>query len=96
MAQSLGTEQRIAFRVDPEQKDLIERGAEARGLTVTDYVKTLAIKDAEAALIERTFFTVSPEVYDAFTAILDRPAQPSPLLVQQVRKAKAGKWKLKT
>ena len=88
--------QRIAFRVDSEQKDLIERGAEARGLTVTDYVKTLAIKDAEQALVERTFFTVSAEAYDQFVAILDRPVQPNPLLGKQVQKSKASRWKLKS
>lgn len=90
MTQVVRTEQRIAFRVDSEQKDLIERGAEARGLTVTDYVKTLAIKDAEQALVERTFFTVSAEAYDQFAAILDRPVQPNPLLGKQVRKSKGA------
>ena len=92
MAQALGTEQRIAFRVDSDQKDLIERGARARGLTVTDYVKTLAIKDAELALIERSFFTVGREVYDQFAAILERPAQPQPLLAEQIRKQKKSGW----
>ena len=96
MTEAIGTETRIALRVDPQQKELIERGAAARGLTVTDYVKTLAIRDAQKVLTERTFFTLDPEAFAAFAAILDRPPQPKTLLVRQIQKARNSNWKRKS
>jgi uncharacterized protein (DUF1778 family) len=95
MAQTSGNEPRIAMRVDPDQKALIERGAQARGLSVTDFMLTLALREAEIALTERTFFVLDDETYDHFLAILDRPAQEKPELRRLVEKNKRSKWKIR-
>ncbi|MDR3440933.1 DUF1778 domain-containing protein [Telmatospirillum sp.] len=95
MAQTSGNESRIAMRVDPDQKALIERGAQARGLSVTDFMLTLALREAEIALTERTFFVLDDETYDHFLVILDRPAQEKPELGRLVEKNKRSKWKIR-
>ncbi len=95
MAQTSGNEPRIAMRVDPAQKALIERGARARGLSVTDFMLTLALREAEIALTERTFFVLDDETYDHFLAILDRPAQEKPELRRLVEKNKRSRWKIR-
>ena len=96
MAQTPGNEPRIAMRVNPEQKALIERGAEARGLSVTDFMLTLALREAEAALAERTLFTLDEETYQRWLAILDRPARSKPELSRLFEKNRRSKWHVKT
>ena len=95
MAQTQGTEQRIAMRVEPEQKALIERGARARGLSVTDFMLTLALREAEIALTERTLFGLDEETYNHFLAVLERPAQEKPELRRLVENNRGRKWKMK-
>lgn len=89
-------EPRIAMRVDMRQKALIERGAAARGLSVTDFVLTLALREAETALAERTLFTLDEKTYNHFAAILDRPAQQKPEVKRLLEKNRNGKWRLES
>ena len=95
MAQTPASEPRIAMRVSPEQKALIEQGAAARGLSVTDFMLTLAIREAEAAITERTVFQLGEESYQHFMAILERPAREIPEVRRLAERNRGGKWKLK-
>lgn len=91
MSQPSG-EPRISMRVAPDQKTLIERGAKARGLSVTDFMLTLALREAEVALAERSLFILDERAYAHFCAILDRPAQEKPEIRRLIEKNKSGKW----
>jgi uncharacterized protein (DUF1778 family) len=93
MAQTSGNEPRIAMRVNPEQKALIEQGAKVRGLSITDFMLTLALREAEIALTERTLFALNEEDYDHFMAVMDRPAQTKPELRHLIDKNRKTKWK---
>jgi uncharacterized protein (DUF1778 family) len=93
MAQISAIEPRIAMRVDPAQKALIERGAQARGLSVTDFMVTLALREAEIALTERSLFVLDDESYNHFLAVLERPARIKPELRHLLEKNKKSKWK---
>jgi uncharacterized protein (DUF1778 family) len=93
MAQTSGNEPRIAMRVNPEQKALIEQGAKVRGLSITDFMLTLALREAEIALTERTLFALNEEDYDHFMAVMDRPAQAKPELRHLIDKNRKTKWK---
>jgi uncharacterized protein (DUF1778 family) len=75
----------LNIRVKPEERDLIDRAAQARGKTRTDFILDAARRAAEEALLDRTAFAVTPEVYSAFVALLDAPAQPSEKLRQTLR-----------
>lgn len=84
-------EDRITMRIQPAHKALIERAAEIRGLSVTDYLTTVALADAEVTLADRLVFALDAETYDRVVAILERPAQDNPkLLALLERNAKSG------
>lgn len=94
MAQTYGNEPRIAMRVQPDQKALIEKGAKARGLSITDFMLTLALREAEIALVERTLFTLSDDDYGHFLALMDRPEQEKAELKKLVISNRRKKWKV--
>ncbi len=50
MVQASSNEPRITMRVNPDQKAIVELGAKARGLSVTDFIMTLAVREAEVAI----------------------------------------------
>ncbi|HIJ61581.1 MAG TPA: DUF1778 domain-containing protein [Rhodospirillaceae bacterium] len=93
MAQTPVHEQRISMRVDAEQKALIERGAKARGLSITDFMLTLALREAESALAERSLFSLDDDSYNHFLAVLDRPGREKPEVRRLVEKNLGGNWK---
>lgn len=87
-------ETRLSLRVSPDQKALIERGADARGLSVTHFVLTVAAREAEQAIAEKTFFALDDETYNHFAAILERPGRVIPAVAERAAKARSSKWKV--
>lgn len=93
MAQTSGTEPRIAMRVAPDQKALIERGARARGLSVTDFMLTLALREAEIALSERVLFSLDEDAYNKFVETFNRQEQIKPELERLLNTNRNSKWR---
>jgi uncharacterized protein (DUF1778 family) len=89
-----GRELRIPLRVKPEEKALIEQGARARGLTVTDFLLTNGLREAESALCERILFALDEESYTHFMSVLERPARTIPEISQKIDKNRSSKWKV--
>lgn len=87
-------ETRITMRVAPNDKALIERAAEARSLSVTDYMISIARADAERTLVERCVFTLDDESFRRFNEILDRPVQDNPRLKAMLERNKCSKWSI--
>ncbi len=75
MPSKASCEYRIAMRVTPQQKAIIELGAKAKGESVTNFVLSRALQEAETILAERTLFMLDAQGFDQFSAILDRPVQ---------------------
>jgi uncharacterized protein (DUF1778 family) len=67
----------LNFRIKPSVRNLIDRAAELVGKHRTDFVIEAAERRAEEVLLDRTIFTVSPEIHAEFLARLDAPAQSS-------------------
>ena len=67
----------LNLRIKPEERNLIDRAAKARGKNRTDFVLDAARSAAEEALLDQTIIVASPEAYAAFLARLDMPAQPN-------------------
>lgn len=67
----------LNLRIKPEERGLIDRAAMLTGRTRTDFVLEAARRAAEAALLDRTVFAVSPETYAAFLARLDEAPKPN-------------------
>ena len=66
----------LNIRIKPATRNLIDRAAELLGKTRTDFMLEASERRAEEVLLDRTVFTVSPEVYTEYLARLDdAPAQ---------------------
>ena len=75
----------LNLRIKPDERDLIDRAAQARGKNRTEFILEAARQAAENALIDRTMLSVSPEAYAEFLARLDAPPQPNDRLQQTMR-----------
>ncbi len=67
----------LNVRIKPSVRNLIDRAAELLGKNRTDFMIEASERRAEEVLLDRTVFTVSPEVYAEYLARLDAPAQPN-------------------
>ena len=67
----------LNIRIKPELRGLIDRAANHLGKTRTDFVLEASQRAAEEALLDRTTFSVTSEVYAEFLARLDRPPNPN-------------------
>ncbi|TAE56708.1 MAG: DUF1778 domain-containing protein [Nostocales cyanobacterium] len=67
----------LNLRIKPEERDLIDMAAKISGKNRTDFILAAARNAAEETLLERTVFTVTPEAYAEFIALLDAPPQPN-------------------
>jgi uncharacterized protein (DUF1778 family) len=75
----------LNIRIKPEVRGLIDRAAHAIGKNRTDFVLDAARQAAEAALLDRTIFAVSPKAYAEFLARLDAPPRPNERLRRTLR-----------
>ena len=67
---------RMSLRVKDERLALIDRAAEIRGVTRTEFVLRASEAAATEALNERPVIALDDEAYDAFLAAIDAPAEP--------------------
>jgi uncharacterized protein (DUF1778 family) len=67
----------LNLRIKPEDRDLIDMAAKLQGKNRTEFILESARNAAEAALLDRTNFLISPETYAEFLALLDAPPQPN-------------------
>lgn len=67
----------LNLRILPELRGLIDQAASLSGKNRTDFVLGAARSAAENALLDRTVFAASDEVYKKFLARLDAPARPN-------------------
>lgn len=81
---------RLEQRVSSAQRALIERGAQAKGKTLSEFVIESACLSAELAIMDQRMFFLDDEEYDAFVTRLDAPAQNNPGLERLF--AKRAPW----
>ncbi len=67
----------LNIRIRPEEKNLIDRAAQARGQNRTDFVLDAARRSAEDVLLDRTILIVNQEAYEKWLVLLDAPPQPN-------------------
>jgi len=70
--------QRLGLRTSEAQRALLAAASQAEGTTVSDFVLRHATRAAEDVLADRRVFMVSADVWDRFSAALDRPAAEVP------------------
>ena len=69
--------QTLNLRIRPEERNLIDRAAKARGKNRTDFVLDAARLAAEEALLDQALISVSSQAYSAFLTRLDAAPRPS-------------------
>ena len=75
----------IEVRLAAPTKALLASAAHARHTTMSEFVLSSAVREAENALSDQRVFQVSDENWTAFMEILDAPARPDPDIVALVR-----------
>ncbi len=72
----------LSMRLPEADLAIIDRAAQLRGRSRTDFVREAAVRAAEAALMENTPIRMSPEGFAAFMAAIAAPATPVPEMVE--------------
>ena len=78
--QKKGASERMDFRVDPEQKELIARAAMYSGETVTGYAISTLVREARRVIREHEVTVLSNEDRDIFLRLLENPPEPNEAL----------------
>ena len=69
---------RLGLRAAPNQEALLRRAAQAANKTLTEVILDSACAVAEQTLLDQRYFLVDQAQWDAFNAMLDRPAKVKP------------------
>jgi len=63
----------INIRAHQQQRDLIDRAAEASGRSRSDFMLEASCRAAEDALLDRRLFVLDDEAWQLFNELLDTP-----------------------
>jgi uncharacterized protein (DUF1778 family) len=61
---------------------IIDRAADLRGRSRTDFVRDAAVREAEAVIMENTLLRMSPEGFKHFVAVVSASPKPVAALVK--------------
>jgi len=78
-------EDTIEVRVAAPTKALLAAAAHARHTSMSEFVLSSAVREAENALADQRVFQVSDDNWSKFMAILDAPAKPDADIVALAR-----------
>lgn len=67
----------ITLRVEPEQRDLIDRAATLLGKNPSDFILEAACERARAVVVDQVYFSLDADKFQQFNALLDAPAAPN-------------------
>lgn len=71
----------LHLRIAPTKKRLLQQAAKAaHASTLTEYVVSSALRQAEQDLLERRTFIMKGKDWNTFNGLLDRPARTVPAL----------------
>lgn len=84
--------ERLQIRVDPNDKSLLERAAEASHVNVSAFVLQAAATRAEEVLAERHTIRLDARAAQAFERALRRPAQINERLAQALERPPSFSW----
>lgn len=70
----------INLRANSKQKRLIDRAADALGRTRSEFMLETACREAEHVLLDQRYFTLAPEAFARFHALLDARPTSNPKL----------------
>jgi uncharacterized protein (DUF1778 family) len=75
----------LSMRLPEKDLAIIDRAAELRGRSRTDFVREAAVRAAEEVLLEQSTIRLPATEFDAFKAMLEAPAKAVPEMVELLR-----------
>lgn len=78
--------QPLSMRLPEADLAIIDRAAQLRGRSRTDFVRDAAVRAAEDAIVESVVVRMSPDGFDAFVAAISAPPAPVPEIVALMKK----------
>jgi uncharacterized protein (DUF1778 family) len=76
----------LSMRLPAGDLAVIDRAADLRGRSRTDFVREAAVRAAEEVLLESTITRMSPEAFEDFTAAIAKAGAPVPEMVELFRR----------
>lgn len=76
----------LSMRLQDADIAIIDRAAQLRGRSRTEFMRDAAVRAAENAIMENTPIRVSPEGFEALVAALEAPAKPVPAMVELLKR----------
>jgi len=76
----------LSMRLPDSDLAIIDRAAQLRGRSRTEFMRDAAVRAAENAILETTMIRMSPEGFEAFVATLDAPGKPVPAMVDLLKR----------
>ena len=76
----------LSMRLPEGDIAIIDRAADLRGRSRTDFVREAAVRAAEEVLMESTLVRMSPEGFEAFIQAVSASAAPVPEMVASLRR----------
>jgi len=76
----------ISMRLPEADVAMIDRAANLRGRSRTEFVRDAAVRAAEEVVMENRLVRMSPEGFADFIDILSRPAMPVPEMTELARR----------
>ena len=86
MAETLTKDARLNIRVDRNARKLLDRAAGYARLSVSEFVLSRAVASAREVVQAQESIMLSPAQFEAFLAVLDRPAKPNAALKRTFRR----------
>lgn len=77
----------VSMRLREDDLAMIDRAAEASGLSRTEFLCRAGLNEAKLAILNETVVRLSPDGFAAFVAALDAPAAaPPPKLLERFKR----------
>jgi uncharacterized protein (DUF1778 family) len=76
----------LSVRVTAEERALLAEAAEHSRITLSEFVRRMALESAETTVLTRTVVTIPARDWEAFEAWIARPAETLPALVELARR----------
>jgi uncharacterized protein (DUF1778 family) len=76
----------LSMRLPERDVAIIDRAADLRGRSRTDFVREAAVRAAEEVLLEQSVIRMEPEQFEAFTAAISAPPAAVPEMAELLRR----------
>lgn len=85
---------KIEITLTQAQKEILEKAASSRCLSLSDYLVEVALNSAEEQPLQVESIVLSEKDWEIFTAALENPPEPNEALKAAITKhqEKYGKW----